>query len=946
MNGLGFISAVFYFEICFFSGVQSYGFRNCIRNYKNPNSYMCVQRFLQKVDSAVSDLPSDVLYLNVSHNNITQLTRGSFRHLQELVLLRLDFNNLEMIYDGAFENLTSLRTLNISSNTIANLSQGAFRGLGNLSLLLLQNNKLLQIQEGTFHLLESLATLDLSFNLLGNFNDVVHSLSSLKNLRILNLCGNRLSSLEHVAEFPRSLSNLSLCNNNLSVIDSRPDLFGDVRYLDLSYNHIETSTLVKVNLRNVTYLLLANNLGLDIFMVLQSRIINPHNIDYSGLGLNNKHKLSQLCEGLMGKTVQTLSLHNNSIRTLEKDTFTRCPGIKTLDLSRNVLRRIDCLVFVKKRHDLEVLIVEHNLLNRLVSCSRVSLKFKRLRYISLKFNRILTVADAAFSYAPQLQELNLSINSIANLNRSALKHLQKLQILRLDNNLITDLCKESFEDLTSLQILILRNNRVSVIFNQTFYKLEHLYILDLGGNIIKHLNKSSFEGLRNLSKLYLDGNQISKIDDTMFSCVQNSLQVLDLARNYLRYISTRTKMSPFQKMSNLSDLKLQAQQPFGINIIPPSFFKGLTSLQSLFLSRNKLLSIPPDVFDDLSQLRYLSLSDACNGIQNLPAGIFKNLTSLRELNLENIGLRSLTLEVFGNLTQLGSLTLMKNALKIVNSSVMTSLPNLRYLDLRKCPLTCTCQNSWFVGWLNNSKVQIVYPYNHSCEANPQTYISAIDTHICFLDIGQRLFWGTAPALILFMLLPITYRKCYWRIKYNFYIFRSWFNEYWRWKEEEHFKYDAFVSYNSYDEAWVLQELLPNLETNNPSSFRLCLHHRDFELGRDIVDNIVDSIYQSRKTICIISRSYLQSEWCSLEIQLASYRLFDELKDVLVLIFLEKIPDRELSVYHRMRKVMLKKTYINWPLEPEAQKLFWTKIRKALKGSPPSEEDSSQSTIAV
>ncbi|XP_029433209.1 toll-like receptor 13 [Rhinatrema bivittatum] len=933
------LSILLYSKMFLFSGVDSYGFLNCIQTYRNPNSYMCIQRFLQMVESAVSDLPSSAQYLNISHNNITHLYSGSFSHLQQLVLLRLDFNNLEMINEGAFEKLTYLSTLNISFNRISNLTQGAFRGLVNLTHLLLQNNRLRQIQADTFHLLGSLVTLDLSSNFLCNFSDVVHSLSPLKKLQTLNLCYNILFSLEHTAKFPSSLSKLSLCHNNLSNMDCQVDLFRDIRYLDLSYNHIKASALVQMNLRNVTRLLLANNLDLDIFQVLKHKIISPSSIDYSGLGLNNVDKLSNLCSNLGNKIFQKLSLCNNSIRTLIRHPFTHCPVIKVLDLSRNVLKYIGCLEFVEKKQDLEALVVEHNLLTKLPNCK--PLGFKSLHYISFRYNRILTVRQNSFSYAPHLQHLKLNINNIAYLDRYAFRGLQGLKILHLDNNLITDLYKESFEDLRSLQILNLRNNRVSIIFKQTFYKLGNLQILDLGNNKIRNLSYSSFEGLRNLSNLYLDGNQIKRIESAMFSCVQSSLLVLDLAGNHLRYISTRNKLSPFEKMKNLLDLKLQAQQPYGINIIPPSFFKGLTSLKSLYLARNKILSIPPDVFDDLGQLRYLTLTDACNGIQNLPAGIFKNLRNLQELDLENVGLRSLTLEVFGNLTKLGSLTLMKNALKIVNSSVINNLTQLKYLDLRKCPLTCTCQNSWFINWLNKSKVQIVYPYNHSCEANPKTYISTIDTHICYLDIGMHLFWGTTLALILFMLLPITYQKCYWRIKYNFYIFRTWFNESWRWKEEEHFKYDAFISYNSCDEAWVLQELIPNLETNSFSSFRLCLHHRDFELGRDIIDNIVDSIYQSRKTICIISRSYLRSEWCSLEIQLASYRLFHELKDVLVLIFLEKIPDRELSAYHRMRKVMLKKTYINWPLEPAAQKIFWTKIRKALKGS---EEDSSQSTM--
>ncbi|KAF3839315.1 hypothetical protein F7725_018032 [Dissostichus mawsoni] len=140
------------------------------------------------------------------------------------------------------------------------------------------------------------------------------------------------------------------------------------------------------------------------------------------------------------------------------------------------------------------------------------------------------------------------------------------------------------------------------------------------------------------------------------------------------------------------------------------------------------------------------------------------------------------------------------------------------------------------------------------------------------------------------------------MKYGCYVFISWFGEQWRRlrEKEENCKYDAFISYNSSDEQWVMDQLIPNLEGNG-SSFKLCLHHRDFELGRNIVDNIVSAVYSSRKTICVVSRNFLKSEWCSLEIQLASYRLFDEHRDVLLLVFLEQISERQVSCYHRMRK---------------------------------------------
>ncbi|XP_009473400.1 PREDICTED: toll-like receptor 13, partial [Nipponia nippon] len=206
------------------------------------------------------------------------------------------------------------------------------------------------------------------------------------------------------------------------------------------------------------------------------------------------------------------------------------------------------------------------------------------------------------------------------------------------------------------------------------------------------------------------------------------------------------------------------------------------------------------------------------------------------------------------------------------------------------------------------------------------YLHSFDTRVCFLDVGLYLFAGTAPAVLLLLVLPLLYHRAYWRLRYHFYLLRAWANGRWQ-REERRYAYDSFVSYNSADEGWVLGELVPELERG---SLRLCLHHRDFSPGRAIIDNIVDSIYNSRKTVCVVSRSYLRSEWCSLEIQLASYRLFDELKDVLVLVFLEAIPDAELSAYHRMRRVLLKRTYLRWPPEPQAQQLFWAKLKRALR----------------
>ncbi|MED6288403.1 hypothetical protein CHARACLAT_026184, partial [Characodon lateralis] len=108
--------------------------------------------------------------------------------------------------------------------------------------------------------------------------------------------------------------------------------------------------------------------------------------------------------------------------------------------------------------------------------------------------------------------------------------------------------------------------------------------------------------------------------------------------------------------------------------------------------------------------------------------------------------------------------------------------------------------------------------------------------------------------------------------------------------------------------------------------------------KPIIDNITDAIYSSRKTICVISRRYLRSEWCSREVQTASFRLFDEQKDVLVLVFLEDIPTYLLSPFHRMRKLLKKQTYLSWPRAADQPEAFWENLRKALQtGNDPSED---------
>ncbi|XP_043117973.1 toll-like receptor 21 [Puntigrus tetrazona] len=927
------IKAIF---ICLLSLVSSYSFRSCIEiPDSNHKIFTCIKCHETDITTIVSDIFPTATNLNVSWNNITHIQGQSFHHLSKLTWLVLDFNNIASIHKDAFNNLQKLQKLNLSCNHISSLHRDVFSDLHNLTELLLGNNNLTYIDLFLFTNLTNLQILDLRKNHLKDFSSLVESITNLSSLIQLDLSFNSLTTLHHSTRLPNSLTKLYLSHNKLHKLGCDKYFLKYVKVLDLSDNKkLSSKSFQGLDLKSINYLRLRFT-NVSISKLFNYTNIQPRHIDFSGLKLK-RHDPNSLCFYLRGHEIPKMILQSNFIKVLHKNTFCNCSSITNLmDLSRNEMKNTDCLRFLQCQNQLKTLKIEHNHLTRLFPCNKSKTPYN-LKSLSYRYNRILQVSGYAFINTPNLTNLELNINIIAYLDHKALSGLKYLVTLRLDNNLLTDIYNDTFKDLTSLKTLNLRNNQIAVIFDYAFQYLSNLNILDLGGNKITQMRPHAFDGLKNLTNLYLDRNRLKEIDSKHFGKLHATLKVLDLQANNILYFTEHT-YSPFISMSKLLDLKLDAQEPNGINLLPRAFFRGLTSLKSLYLTNNHIIGFGAETFDDLKSLELLTLDNSCVGIAQLKPGIFKNLRKLKTLSIENMGIKSFSKEVFGNLTGLKLLKLNRNAMMSLDISLLDNLTNLTYVDIRSCPLSCGCQNSELQNWtISNKRLQFPHLFNIICQDHPGSFFHNFDTNVCYLNLALYLFSSTFTFTILLSLIPLLYVRLYWKFKYGYYVFRSWFGEQWRRlrDQEEKYKYDAFVSYNSADEDWVMEQLLPILEG---SSFRLCLHHRDFELGRDIVDNIVAAVYGSRKTICVVSQSFLRSEWCSLEIQLASYRLFQEMQDVLLLVFLEPIPERQMSTYHRMRKVMLKKTYLQWPgpncSDPNsAKELFWNQLKRALRSS--------------
>lgn len=138
-----------------------------------------------------------------------------------------------------------------------------------------------------------------------------------------------------------------------------------------------------------------------------------------------------------------------------------------------------------------------------------------------------------------------------------------------------------------------------------------------------------------------------------------------------------------------------------------------------------------------------------------------------------------------------------------------------------------------------------------------------------------------------------------------------------------FVYDAFVSYSAQtaDRAWVHDYLVPKLEAEG---LRIYLDERDFQPGVDRIDEIERAVVESRRTIAVLSQSYMQDNFQNMQDLMAQTLGTEEGKYRLLPIRFER--DVELPLRLRMLQPLYRAD-----LEQKAQ--FWQKLITAIRTLP-------------
>ncbi|XP_067266628.1 toll-like receptor 13 [Chanodichthys erythropterus] len=899
----------------FMNLVNGYSVKNCtVRGslqYAQNINVFCNKRNLHFIPR---NIPDKATYLDVSDNVIQQIHQEYFSHLSNLKSFIALHNRIREVEDGAFSSLVALQELNLAFNKLIDISGGMFQDLRNLTVLHLNDNLIANISISAFSPLISLRKVNLSRNHLKQISKV-QPLFSLPQLQEVHIGSNNFSSFQtsEVSNISLRLKVLDLFQNPLEVFSVTADIFPRLDNLSVAF----IAKNMTWDVQDRSYLQSVRHLNLSGIQLPVEKITDLLQTFNSSLASLRLHSLGDVkVKALMRNvclisSLRFLGLQRNNITSISKDEMQFCTQLTQLDLSNNGLNSVPAVIS----------------------------SLPGLQFLDLTFNHIKSISRVDFANLTQLRTLQMYSNYISFIDDFAFKDLKGLETLMIGSNRLVH--NGYFKkDLQKLTILDLANNKLDTVRRGDFESLKSLKNLSLPDNQISFIEAGSFDGLTNLIFLNLQSNKLSRgsIKDSVFSRLPN-LKTLLLNNNYISYHNQKPlDHPPFQNLRELKTLHIFSQGHKGMRNLPSNLFKGLKSLEKLQAENLNINSLDPDTFTYTPYLWELDLSR--NELLSLTTRIFLPLRVLKTLHLSKVGLQSLDFLINANLSKLHLLHVSTNALSVINETLIRSLPTLIYLDLRGNYLSCDCTNAWFVNWtISSNDTEVESAYELTCNYPDKVKghkLLDLDVDSCNVDVGFFCFISTATLVSMTLLGSFLFHFLRWQVVYAYYLLLAFLHDNKQQRKPNGLQYDAFISYNVHDELWVMRELLPQLE--GEQGWKLCLHHRDFEPGKPIMDNIVNSIYSSRKTICVISHHYLESEWCSREIQVASFRLFDEKKDVLILVFLEHIPSHQLSPYYRMKRLIQKKSYLSWPEPGEDTRVFWQKLRVALENKDSSETE--------
>lgn len=867
--------------------------------------------------------------------------------VNKVKVLKFDYTRfMQNLSPNLFSDLSYLETLRLSANEIENIDENAFRYLTDLTEIDLRSNSL-KLTSNLFKFTKKLAILDLAMNNLESIPETLFH--NLDKLQILDLCANNFKTINgSIFRDLISLKTLELSHCHLQYLPD--DVFyslKNLRAINLGMNELKTvpENLFAKNDRLQLIKMKSNSLLSNLPDYLFSNLTNLKTVELF------ECKLSILPENLFFGSVhiENISLRHNELTTLPEHVFRDLTELENLDLSENQLQTLPENVF---------------------------LSLSNLKTLNLANNKLIQITSKLFFRLIRLETINLSHNQLISIHKYSFQRLVKLKEIILSHNYLA--LTENFTNVSpfngnlELEKADFSHNNITCISEDWMFSKVHLRELDFSYNQIDYLNFNYLVTVSQSLQINLSHNRINVVNFTHAETLARSqgnpvvyssnaantvvlldenpincdCNIYDFVRYFTRDIDPMVPTLVTIKADNLT-----CKSPSDLNefLVKDVKLKMLTcGLQQLEKNatcplncvclirpwdkafivdcNSGNLTTAPELISPKSSI--FNHTEVYLGNNNITSGPIANM------GYENVTVLDLSSNNIGKFQwvppKLKSLILEHNNLTFLNYEVLEMLNRsmLKYIALGGNPWDCDCRTANFSEFLvTHLPQQQIDVKNIKCRHTGELLVQLDMNELCenYRLLAVTLSVSVALLALLVAAVTIFYYRYELEIKVWLYVHNMLL---WWVSEEEIDKdklYDAFISYSHQDEDFLMNELLPVLE-QGPKPYKLCIHIRDWIAGEFIPTQIVNSVEKSRRTIVILSPSFLQSCWGKMEFCAAHTKsVADGRRRVILIVYgdvdLDKDLDDELKAYIKTN------TYVKW-----GDPWFWDKLRYALPHS--------------
>lgn len=927
-----------------------------LRKLKNLNlSWMNTKNLHSKVNIAegVFSNLTELKKLNLSGLRLLEIPAHLPKSLKEL---RLDQNHIFALSPRNFLQLPNLTHIYLSKNCYYwnpclvhfQIDNGTFSSLNKLEHLSLSYNNLTHVPR---NLPDSLVTLELASNMISFIGeDDFKDLPKLKTLKIQGNCPRcynapypcipcanvSINIHERAFDHLTNLTLLHLAGNSISSIKkSWFENISHLRELYLSYNfltrQIQEDGAFLNNLSFLKKLDLSYNYGLREYP--ETVHLAPNFANLSGLvtlhiqGLVFKKIRNDSLTPLYGlQNLSTLDIGINFIVNVNPDIFKKFQKVKMLYLSENRLYPVTESIVGKQDNSIEPPRFKLPFLTGSLS------RNKKDPYRPIQ-NLVKPECYAAGHV------LDLSRNNLFFLSPEQFQGYENISCLNLSRNgFAAALNGTEFASMPNLKYLDLSYNKIDLAYDYAFEELKDLEVLDLSFNPhyftvrgVTH-NLKFLKNLPKLRVLNMSSNSIFTLT-TKYMC-SDTLTELQFQSNQLGRLWKDEKYRKiFWNLTNLTHLDISDNR---IKNLPTEVYRFLpVTIKSFRLNNNGLMNLNWTLMRTFTQLEELFLG--CNQLMYVSKEIIQNVPSLHHLDLSHNRISQLETNFLQNAVHLKKLDLSYNKLSTINQSTFPnkSESHLEILWLHKNPYRCTCEIFDFVIWIFQNDVKIPHLFSLvQCsvpEVTKGTLMIEFDISECIDDdLAFKIYISSTFLIVLVTFVATLMHMFYWDYSYLFYYMKAKLKGYQHLSSGDNV-YDAFVTYDTKDPQvsdWVLSHLRVQLEEQGDGFLPVCLEERDWLPGCPVLDSLTQSIRQSRKTVFVLTHSYVNSGSFKMAMYLAHQRLLDESEDVIVLLLLE--PVLQNSHFLRLRRRLCSHSVIEWPRTPAAEPWFWQCLRNAIR----------------